>query len=904
MVSVSDELSIENAGTYYKVHYSTVGEYYSPTEAPTIGQAVGKGAEALGISGAITAQQFEILLQGRDPTTDAVLRMKALRPNAIERAGFDLTFSPPKSISVQALIAGDTRLIEAAREAALFTIQEAERCALSRQAGGTEWVQTANICAVVFEHYDARESINGEHGPMPQLHHHTFIANVTQRPDGQWRALESEQIYKARPFLDGIYMAELARKVQALGYQIVRSTNGSFELAGYTREQIEAFSERTRDIERIKAEKGITNAKAAKEITIETRKAKREHDPETLKAERLELAAKHGIDVNYRPSVAQQSFSTNPEAEARRSLAFALKHTTSRNAVPDDRTIELAALKHGVGLTDLAHVRAAMAVEQQRGNVIAVESSYRRPLGSHTTKEMARLEWENLTLVREGMNRGRPIAGIAIRNPTTGIISGTGASDVRKWAADKKLLPDQTEAAVFSLTSGHWATAIEGLAGTAKTSLVGAIKEYAEQQGWKVYGTGTTGGSVEALEEVGLDAKTVAKLRATPLPSRTSHEVWIVDESSLLASVPVNELLNLAKERGVARIIFVGDQHQHLAIEAGAPIRQMLADNMAVTQLTTIRRQKDPGLLQAVELTTQGRIDEAIDLLIKQNRVAEIKDSAARYEQIAAEYLATHEARQNCLVVSPANEERLAINQAIRQKLVDAGYVQRLGLDHQILIPRDMTDPQKQNALSYHEGDIVYFRGVSKAQHIPKAAYLTIASVHDDSLTLRFENGRLIEFDPRRAKALNVYSQETRTIAVGDRLEWRERDNTRRISNHRQAVITKLNRRNIEVQLDNGRTLSMPLADARKVDLAYCVTSHASQGSTVHKAIINIDSSRGIDLVNDRQWYVSKTRPEWDLRIYTDSVQGMRRAVARKQEKELALDVIEQRQRRGVAISL
>jgi hypothetical protein len=255
-------------------------------------------------------------------------------------------------------------------------------------------------------------------------------------------------------------------------------------------------------------------------------------------------------------------------------------------------------------------------------------------------------------------------------------------------------------------------------------------------------------------------------------------------------------------------------------------------------------------------------------------------------------------------VVSPANEERLAINQAIRQKLVDAGYIQSIGQEHQILIPRDMTDPQKQHSLSYHEGDVIYFRRGSKAQQIPKRAYLTVAAVKDESLTLRFDNGRLFEFDPLRWSGLNVYTREKRTIAVGDRLEWRERDNARRISNHRQAVVTKLDRRNIEVKLANGRKLSMPLADARKVDLAYCVTSHASQGSTVHKAIMHVDSKRSIDLVNDRQWYVSKTRPEWDLRIYTDSVQGMRRAVARTQEKELALDATKQRQSQSQSIGM
>jgi conjugative relaxase-like TrwC/TraI family protein len=268
MVSVSDALTIENAGSYYKAHYSAVGEYYTPTDTPAIGQAVGKGAEALGLAGRVTAEQFDFLLRGIDPNSGAVLRTGPSRPEATQRAGFDLTFSPPKSISIQALVAGDVRLIDAARNAALRALRETERCALARQHGGTEWVQTNNICAVVFEHYDARESITGEHGPMPQLHHHSFVTNLTRRPDGQWRGLDAEQIYKARGFADAVYMAELARNVQQLGYQITRGPKGSFELAGYTREQIEAFSERCQAIERLKAERGITNARAAREIII------------------------------------------------------------------------------------------------------------------------------------------------------------------------------------------------------------------------------------------------------------------------------------------------------------------------------------------------------------------------------------------------------------------------------------------------------------------------------------------------------------------------------------------------------------------------------------------------------------------------------------------------------------
>ena len=91
----------------------------------------------------------------------------------------------------------------------------------------------------------------------------------------------------------------------------------------------------------------------------------------------------------------------------------------------------------------------------------------------------------------------------------------------------------------------------------------------------------------------------------------------------------------------------------------------------------------------------------------------------------------------------------------------------------------------------------------------------------------------------------------------------------------------------------------MPLSDARKVDLGYASTSHASQGSTVQRVVMHVDSTRHVDLVNIRQWYVGTSRPELDARVYTDSVQGMRRAVARTQDKELALDVVNQRPRQS-----
>jgi hypothetical protein len=737
---------------------------------------------------------------------------------------------------------------------------------------------------------------------MPQLHHHSFVTNLTRRPDGQWRSLDHEQIYKARDFADAVYMTELARNVQQLGYQITRGPKGSFELAGYTREQIEAFSERCQDIERLKAQRGITSARAAREIIIETRKAKRQHDPEALKAEREALAARHGINLNHQPTTPARSFVITPDTQAERSLQFALTHTTNRHAVPDYREIVATALRNGVGATDLDHLTARIESRRAARELIAAEKSHLHPLGSFTTSERVRLERQNLGLVRDQMNLGQPVAGIPVRSALDGTISTIGTQQVREWTAASNLLPDQADAAVLTLTTPKWASAIEGLAGTTKTTTVGAVKEFAETQGWTVRGFGTTSGSVNALSEAGIESSTVAKALAAPLPPKIGRELWIVDESSLLATRPVNSLLKLAHARGIERIVFVGDQRQHLAIEAGSPVRQFLADNLAVARLTTIRRQQDQELRRAVELAASERIAEAVDLLTQQNRVIAIPDPAKRYERIAAEYLQTHDARQRCLVVSPANDERKAINDAIRSALVAHNYVASIGQQHQILIPRDLTPAQLRDARSYSEGDVLYFRRGSKRQQIPKGAYLTVNQVSDHSLTLTGQNARL-EFDPSRLKGIQAYSTESRTIAVGDRVQWREPDNKRRIANGEYATITKLDQHQIEVLLDKGRRLSMPLADARKVDLGYASTSHAAQGATVDRVLVNIDSSRSAQLVNDRMCYVAISRARLDARIYTDDRERLRRTVARTQEKELALDVVERPRRNRVRMS-
>lgn len=170
-----------------------------------------------------------------------------------------------------------------------------------------------------------------------------------------------------------------------------------------------------------------------------------------------------------------------------------------------------------------------------------------------------------------------------------------------------------------------------------------------------IRGFAPTTRAVKSLSEAGIPAATVASL----LESRSAHaserEIWIVDESSLLPTRQVNRLLHKANDEGVVRVVFVGGQRQHHAIEAGRPIYQMQQDGMPVARLDTIRRQLVPQLREAVSHAAKGEIAESLAILERRRDIREIADIEQRRKQIAREYVAAHQSGQRVLVVGPAN---------------------------------------------------------------------------------------------------------------------------------------------------------------------------------------------------------------------------------------------------------
>jgi conjugative relaxase-like TrwC/TraI family protein len=370
-------LNAAQAEDYFKNNYS-IDDYYGEKQR-VIGQWIGRGAAALNLIGDVIHEDFSALLQGLDPHTGAVLVQKASGYDQ-HAAGWDAVFNAPKSFSSQALIGEDHRLFPIHDIAVKQAVKAVEQYAMARTHGGREFINTANIVGASFTHVAARPVAKVNHGPDPHLHTHVVFLNLTRRPDGAIRALSPVEIYRAQQLGSAVYRSELSQGAQRLGYGIeVTARDGRFELEGYTRDQVMAFSSRRQQIEKTMAELGVSGAKAAQIVTLSTRQAKEQYDETALKAEWQERAAEYGIDTqqHLRRALSRGDIQHDTDADAREALDFSISHNTNREAVVDRRDLEVSALQHGMGRVTLEAVRRQMDREEDIGRLIPTAAQSR-----------------------------------------------------------------------------------------------------------------------------------------------------------------------------------------------------------------------------------------------------------------------------------------------------------------------------------------------------------------------------------------------------------------------------------------------------------------------------------------------------------------------------------------------
>jgi conjugative relaxase-like TrwC/TraI family protein len=137
VVTAKTQYSLANAQTYFSEHLA-VGDYYQEGQK-VAGEWFGIGAAKLGLSGKVGEAEFLALCENQNPRTGDCLtqRKNSVREQAGEakanrRIFYDFTFSPPKSVSIAALIAGDERIVESHERAVRLALAEFETFAGTR----------------------------------------------------------------------------------------------------------------------------------------------------------------------------------------------------------------------------------------------------------------------------------------------------------------------------------------------------------------------------------------------------------------------------------------------------------------------------------------------------------------------------------------------------------------------------------------------------------------------------------------------------------------------------------------------------------------------------------------------------------------------------------------------------
>ena len=276
--------------------------------------------------------------------------------SADHRAGWDATFSAPKSVSITALVGADEKVREAHRESVEIALDELERYVQARIGGNHPAETTGKMVAAKFEHDSARP-VNGY--SAPQLHTHVVIFNLTETSDGKSHALQPRELYRSQRYATAIYRAELASRLKQLGYEIERGKFGEFEIQGYTKEYLDASSPRRKQIKEYLEANNISGSKAAEIGAHRTRERKSHLTPQEMQRVNLALAAQYANDPREIVSAAQARRQHSQEhqnryegmARAREAVTYARDRNIEREAVVEERPLlaRCSAPGHGRG---------------------------------------------------------------------------------------------------------------------------------------------------------------------------------------------------------------------------------------------------------------------------------------------------------------------------------------------------------------------------------------------------------------------------------------------------------------------------------------------------------------------------------------------------------------------------
>ncbi|WP_017162511.1 MobF family relaxase [Xanthomonas phaseoli] len=888
---------IRGNNQYAAAHYFSAADDYYAKEHP--GEWQGQGAQALGLTGPVEQAQLSRLLDGQLPNGERIQTTFDPTDNK-KRMGLDLTFSAPKSVSMQALVAGDKDVTAAHDRAVTRALEQVERLAEARKKvkGKSYRERTANMVIGKFRHEMSRAK-------DPQLHTHAVVLNMTQRADGAWRALSNEDIFRVQHEVDALYKAELARGLQALGYAIrLVDDQGNFELDHISRDQIEAFSARSRVIEEALANEGKTRATATtlekQIISLATRPRKDESDRELVKQYWVEKSRELGIDYGLRSQLdgrtyeAGDSFGTRGRERgdagdriaatslpasltpAQAVVQYAINHLTEREAVVRETALTATALRRAVGLAGPDEVRAEIKRLAGQGALIEAVPAYRMA-DRKDGPALSSAGWKSYLQELKGWSdkQAQQYVGNAIKQGS--LVPAEKRYTTQKALAREKAIlaiertgrgaiePIMTAAAVKTALEGTALSAgqrfavetivstknrfvgIQGDAGTGKTytvnQAVALIKQAsAVSEGYRTVALAPYGNQVKALKNEGLEAHTLASFLRTKDKPIDGKTIIVLDESGVVGARQMEQVMRVVEKAG-ARMVLLGDTKQTEAIEAGKPFAQLQQDGMQTARISEIQRQKDHELKTAVEHAAEGRVTPSLAHI---KHVEELKEPIERHRAIVNDYIQlTEPERRETLIVAGTNQARREINRMVRESLDLTGK----GREFDTLTRVDMTQAQRRFAPSYQPGMVIQpEKDDQKAGLTRGETYRVKDALPGNALVLQRQDGTTTTINPRKATQLSVYRLERAELSVGDTVRINRNDPGRDLTNGERmrvaGVIGGVVKLESVEQRDGrpARALELPTNRPLHLEHAYASTVHSAQGLTNDRALIALDT--------------------------------------------------------------
>ena len=606
MLSISARGNAASAAAYYQ-HLSTdpVGreleDYYAQDAA---GIFLGGGAEALGLDGAVTRENFEDLSQGLTPAGEV------MGAGAEHRAGWDLTFSSPKSVSILWATADEkTReKIEAAHDKAVaagLKFMEAH-ASYGRRGSGGEIHEKVSLVAATYRHGTSREQ-------DPQLHSHCFVFNVAPREDGTIGGIESRYMYEWKMAGGAAYRCELASRLKELGFEVERDGK-SFRLAAVPKELESEFSTRRKQIVEALKEHGARGSKASEVAALDTRRAKQEVSREVLLKNWRSRAHERAPD--WTPEQARETAIETRDI-SRQQVAERQTEMTRERSTLSEAELYAAVAQERQGTGNIRAIERDAETLKADRETVALDD---RGRARFTTKEMQQLEHEMVT-------RAERMAKASNHE--------VSPDKIQAAIEARPTLSVEQKAAVEHLTKSGDLACVQGSAGSGKSFALGAAREAWEAEGYRVRGAALSGKAAQELQSSsGIKSTTLKRLEMDTrgyvdeagknheaTDKLTSRDVVVIDEAGMSGSRQTAALIADA-ERAGAKVVMVGDTRQLQAIDAGAAFRS-IQEHVGAASIDTIQRQQIDQDRTAVRDLRDGHAEKAIENLAERGRVHE-----------------------------------------------------------------------------------------------------------------------------------------------------------------------------------------------------------------------------------------------------------------------------------------